>query len=301
MTLETDGQKGSPDANGTPPEPRIIAIVGMAGSSAKEANGQPENVEIWGSGTSYAVLTKKPTRWFETHSPAAWRGPGASLRAGLRDPGRYGWLQRADFPIYMLEKYDDVPTSIPYPAEDMANETFPWWWVHYQGENERWELEPYLTSGPAWALAMAVHERPDEIRIFGIDMVGDGEYAHQRACLELYIGQARGMGIKVTIPAVSPLGKDPLYGGPREFTQATLEQYRTSLVNERDRVTASYNFLNGQISATDYWLQAFGKNSLMNPIAIKALNDPQLTHEWFLAAGTPRGKGGMNVPVVTGE
>ena len=296
---ERDGPMDDSQNGQTPAPRRIIAICGIASSSAHLINEQPDGVELWGSSQTYGVVRRRIDRWFEIHDPGAWRGASASNRSQLRDPGRYGWLQQEKpFPIYMLEEYSDVPNSVAYPFQDLA-QFYTQWAARALDGNDI--IEPYLTSSIAYMLALAVYERPDEIRLLGIDMAAATEYVEQRACLEYYIGVADGLGITVAIPDVSPILKDRLYGGPREFSEAVLQHRRRDLVKERERLAAQLNWVAGQIDDCDYWLQAFGKARIMNPLSIKQLNSPK-GHEFAvsrLMVGTNRERGGQ--PVVTGD
>ncbi len=66
----------------------------------------------------------------------------------------------------------------------------------------------YLTSSTAYMMALALLEGATEIGVYGSSMaVDDTEYFWQRPCLEAWIGFAKGRGVKVTVPEVSPIGK----------------------------------------------------------------------------------------------
>lgn len=66
----------------------------------------------------------------------------------------------------------------------------------------------YLTSTPAYMMAMAILEGARHIALYGCDMaVDDAEYFFQRPCLEAWIGYAKGEGIEVFIHAASPVLK----------------------------------------------------------------------------------------------
>ncbi len=67
--------------------------------------------------------------------------------------------------------------------------------------------QAYWCSSMAYMLALAIHEGASEIALCGIDMSDEGAYAFQRPNMEYLIGVARGRGIKVSVPANSPLCK----------------------------------------------------------------------------------------------
>lgn len=89
-------------------------------------------------------------------------------------------------------------------------------WAHMQDHVEVFPFEKaeemmgstYLTSSTAYMMAYAIMEQPDEIAVYGVDMaVDDDEYFRQRPCVEAWMGLAKGKGIKITIPEVSPVMK----------------------------------------------------------------------------------------------
>lgn len=65
----------------------------------------------------------------------------------------------------------------------------------------------YFNSSIAYAMAMAIHDQAEEIGVYGADMKGSDEFGYQKPNMEYLIGLAKGLGIKVTIPAESPLCK----------------------------------------------------------------------------------------------
>lgn len=108
----------------------------------------------------------------------------------------------------------------------------------------------YLTSSPAYMMAMAILEGFEHIALFGCDMaVDDHEYFYQRPCLEGWIGYAKGLGIEVFIPEVSPLFKSKYVEG-RDYGKASgsvfSEQGFMVLADEHAKVLAK---LNGQLRA----------------------------------------------------
>lgn len=72
----------------------------------------------------------------------------------------------------------------------------------------------YLTSSVAYMIAYAVMHSYEKISIYGVDLcVDDNEYFYQRACVEAWIGLAKGRGIDVFIPSQSSILKSTyVYG-----------------------------------------------------------------------------------------
>lgn len=90
--------------------------------------------------------------------------------------------------LYMQEQY--FPFAEKYPFEEVASTT---------GD--------YFNSSISYLLALAIHEGATEIGIWGVDMSAGEEYGYQKPNCEYLIGLARGKGIPVYIPEVSPLCK----------------------------------------------------------------------------------------------
>lgn len=91
--------------------------------------------------------------------------------------------------VYVQHEVEEIPNGRAYPLAEVSKTT------------------DYLCSSVAYMLALAIHEGATEIGIWGVDMAAWEEYGYQRANMEYLIGLARGKGIKVYVPAQSPLLK----------------------------------------------------------------------------------------------
>lgn len=160
-------------------------------------------------------------RLFEIH--ANWRDFHGE---GSEDAGfHHRWLMGQKVPVYMNEVHDDIPTSVRYPLEDVTA---------LIGKTAKGN--PYLESSIAYMMALAMLEytqtkEPMKIGIWGVDLTAGTEYSYQRPNMEYLIGMARGMGIKVIIPAVSALlsselGK--LYGHWTDQERKAIEAERAA-------------------------------------------------------------------------
>jgi len=179
---------------------RSIAICGFSETSRDMANQEPPDVEIWGLNRCYTFL-KRLTRHFEVHGEAHWSG-----RNGLRDKGYLDWLRGLTVPIICCDDLPDVPQAKRFPLAQIS-ETYC----------------QYFTSSIAFMLALAVYEdylaaqrddaegRVKDIRLYGVDMSSWGEYAYQKPCVEFWLGVAKGQGITLVIPSISPVLQAPLY------------------------------------------------------------------------------------------
>ncbi len=155
-----------------------IAIVGCSPTSRHLAPFDKKDWEIWAC--NYNPAIPKFDKWFEFHSMK-------HLKTKTIDPGYYDFLKKCGKKLYVAYP-DDFPHASVFPLDKLKGK-FP----------------NYFTSTIAYLLALAILEEPEQIGLWGVDMIGDGEYAHQRACCELFVGIAMGKGIKVTISESSAL------------------------------------------------------------------------------------------------
>lgn len=179
-----------------------VAIVGCSQSKSL-APFDDESFEIWGVNNLYPHVPRG-TRWFEIHEIT--KEGETYLRRG--DPKFRGqpvndymkqmgeWTKERNCPVYMQKKWDLVPTSVPYPVEEMIK-----------------KFGGYFTNSVSWMIALAIHEGATEIHVYGVDMAVDTEYHHQRPSCEYFLGVAVGLGIKVHVPPEADLLKTRfLYG-----------------------------------------------------------------------------------------
>ena len=171
---------------------RSVAIVGFAKPSRELANQEPKEVEVWGLNTGHEFLTRYD-RWFQLH-PKNWKGP-ETLDLFGRDPIHLEFLKTCAVPVYMQHKDERIPTSIEYPLQAVCESV---------GTG-------YFTSSVAYMIGLALHEKVDEIKLFGVNASSSFEYFKQKACIEYLLGLAKGRGIKVTLTPDCPLLKAPLY------------------------------------------------------------------------------------------
>ena len=156
-----------------------VAIVGLSpsregmpwGDYTWEKWGLPWDVEHWA----------KYDRLFEIHDARELRTFPIDYLDRLNDCGR----------LYMQAAYPDFPDATVYPFDDVQKAIGPL----------------YFESTVAYMLALAIAEGAKEIALYGVDMGDDTPHGFQKANAEYFIGMARGKGIKVHIPASSPLCK----------------------------------------------------------------------------------------------
>lgn len=150
-----------------------VAIVGLSQSSRHLAPWKSPEWELWG--LAWDTERYRFHRTFEMHDRADLeKFYGDRLEA---------YLEKASY-------CNRLYTPENYPFDAVAADVGDYW-----------------CSSIAYMLALAIHEGAEEIGVYGVDMRGDDEYGYQKPNCEYLIGLARGRGIKVHIPDVSPLCK----------------------------------------------------------------------------------------------
>jgi hypothetical protein len=156
----------------------------------------------------------KADRLFEIHDRANWL-------AHTSDHRRVQRLNGAKCPVYMRELHADIPRAVVYPLEavvsrfgDVCPNTRP----------------DFFASTIDYMLALCALERPDEVRLYGINMTGRTEYAYQLPSCQYWVGLLRGLGVPVWIHPSSPLCKlRAQYGSPEWSTPAVQQRYAREL------------------------------------------------------------------------
>lgn len=191
-----------------------IAICGFASSSRHLI---PYDDKDWVIGAMNQFYRHAPRAdyWFDIHSN--WREsnvPGTDHPRALREIG---------FPVFMIERADDVPNSVRYPIErliekfgvDYFTSTVSYmiaWAIDVidQAVAKRMSSVRWTASAPTLADAQAFTRSlyaEYTIGIFGIDLIVGDEYDFQKACAEFWLGVANARGIDIQIPSHSALLK----------------------------------------------------------------------------------------------
>lgn len=218
-----------------------VAILGSASSSCNMAPFGDPSFEIWGLGWR---PMPRCDRWFEMH---LWQ---VCLDVG---PEYLRMLSETKQPVYMLEVRREVPTSVRFPIEEMTACFGP----RLLGTDKR---HPYWASSVAYMIAMAITEGFKHIEVWGVDMLTDGEYQHQRPNCEWLLGIAEGRGIETYVPPESALLKMGfLYGYDLEDVKKSISA--TDLekwVNEqKNKMTQQRDQHQGHAVACDGARQAY--------------------------------------------
>jgi len=169
-----------------------VCIVGFSESTRDDAPFDDSSYEFWGMNNLWQHVEAPWSRWFEMHTPAFIE------RHREKWPKYPEWLKTTKIPVYMQQQYPEIPSSRMYPLEEVQTKLAL--------KLNSPELE-YFASTVAYAICLAYHEGVEELAIYGVDMVKDTEWEHQRPNCEYLIGLLRGAGIKVHVPQRSALLK----------------------------------------------------------------------------------------------
>jgi len=211
---------------------KTVCIVGMAPTTSHLVALEPAGSEVWGLNQGHALFTSevmsKFTRWFQVH-------PWPEM-VDCQNPelGHLEFLRTTKLPVYLEElNPEGCPNGLRYPYEEVCQTI---------GGS-------YLTSAPAYMLALAIHEGFERIRIYGVDMANATEYQDQRPCFEFLLGMALGKGIQVWLPPGCPLLKGPLYAKTVYVTTSTIQQRLRSWLATRDRLLGEWHEYEGRVKA----------------------------------------------------
>jgi len=134
------------------------------------------------------------------------RVTGADIPAGkyLRPEQHLAWLENHSKAHQVWLQSDPPPgwtNARRFPREEILKEfedlVFP---------DPSWRV-PYIASGPAWILLLALRDHCTDLYITGIHLATQREYVDQRPNFEYLLAYAKGRGVRVHLPAGTPLCK----------------------------------------------------------------------------------------------
>jgi hypothetical protein len=231
-------------------EPRKkVALVGFASTTRHLAPYDDSEWEIWCLNEAHhAPWLRRITRWFQIHQEWDFMKGGNQSYEGHRK-----WLlEKHDFPIYMQQEFEQVPSCVVYPLDEIVE--------RFLGNVKRGnEVNKYFTSSYSYMMAMALLEDFDEIGTWGFEMATDTEFRYQKGSTEFWMGLAAGLGKEVRITPECQLLSGAMYGweASRMINRQRLEYYVGAWGKKRDAQLAKYQQLNG-------------KRMMLNELASKA-------------------------------
>lgn len=203
-----------------------VAIIGSHPRTRGNFDFNRTDADVWVFNEALkSPWCKRADAVFQMHDPIIWRSS-----TNRNDPKHYEWLQNTDIPVYMQEKYEDVPASIKFPLNELIADLF--------GD---YKPIPYITSSVAYALALAVYLKYKKIEVYGVEMETNTEYGHQRIGVAFWIGIAIGRGIEIDFHSDSILNA-PLYGydGAARIDKEKFEQRIDELKAVADKFKVQY-------------------------------------------------------------
>jgi hypothetical protein len=187
---------------------KTLAIVGRAKETRDFAPFDKPEVDLWAFNDN-AMRLPRVSAVFELHPDA--------LTADRYEPEYKEWLRLPhSFPIWMHETHPEIPASRPYPRHAI-NALYLYGLLH--GEEK---VEDFYTSGPAYALALAIYQRYQRIELYGIELYDNG-YRKQGDCIFFWLGTAAAHGIEIAIHEKSNLYSSALYPFPTERRHHAIE------------------------------------------------------------------------------
>ena len=189
------------------PPRKKVAIIGFASNTLHLVPWDDPTFELWGLNQGHMNFKRRADRWFEMHLPDAV--------TDVRDPQYLDFLKKLDIPLYMIQRYEEFPTSCRYPIEDA---------IQYVGRD-------YFQSSPAFMAILAAMEGFEEIHFYGINLAIGDEYFYEKPNMEFLLGLLEGKGIKCVVPHASALLKQ--YRRYGYFVDARPAQQLKTLLNAR--------------------------------------------------------------------
>ena len=179
-------------------------------------NWERTDCEYWCWNEIGSLKDDRPDYWakrvdllIQIHASPIWRNHGNLNHGRQQENGNsnshYDWLQRPhEYPIYMHEHYEDVPSSVKYPLDEIIETLLPNIWRDINDPNKEYSEKKVtkvsnFTSSFSYAMALAIYKGKKRIELHGIEMTSDTEYVRQRPGGFFWIGLAVGRGIEVVL------------------------------------------------------------------------------------------------------
>ena len=218
-----------------------VAIVGFTGTREQAPYNDPE-FEIWTVNNLYRFVPRQD-RVFELHTREQI---AADLTHGVDGKTYVEELASMTIPVYMQEKYPDIPASIKYPLDKMIDE------FGIERSNINHKPDAYFTNSISFMIALAIYEGFKEIHVYGVDLAIGVEYIEQRPSCEYYLGIAKGRGIKLFLPIESDLLKTRfIYGYDEVRKDAWMKKMESTLKHMNTQKQQSDMVIRNQQSVSD--------------------------------------------------
>lgn len=237
-----------------------VAICGFAGTTRHLAPYDDQEWEIWGLNEAHRQpWMRRITRWFQLHQ--RW---DFTKQENISYKEHWEWLQKEHpFPIYMQEKYDEIPSSVEFPMDQITGEYLSHTrrGLKLGGVEMPTEINKYFTSSFAFMCSLAILEGFKNIAVFGFEMATDTEYRYQKGSTEYWLGIATAVckerGGKLFLPKDCRLLNGAIYGYEvsRMINRQRLEFLRGRFDNELKMAQNNQNRVNGRRQEVDHLFQ----------------------------------------------
>jgi len=168
----------------------MLCIVGTA-QTIMAAPYDDDKFEIWS--VAQAISYPAFKRWdvlYEMHTEGYWRDPNVLKRLS----------ETKGVPLVMHDQYDEIPTSVRYPIEEMVSK-----YRRYHTTSITymlvWALHSFLTTG-----------KPQHLSLCGVHMEAREEYTVQRPACEYWLARLEQAGVDIQIAGGAILAAQGLYG-----------------------------------------------------------------------------------------
>ena len=218
-----------------------VAILGFTATNKMAPFNDPE-FEIWTVNNLYRFVPRQD-RIFELHTREQI---AAEPVHGVSGATYIDELATMKIPVYMQERYPDIPSSVKYPLDKMIEE------FGIERSNVNHKPDAYFTNSISFMIALAIYEGFKEIHVYGVDMAIGVEYIEQRPSCEYYLGIARGRGIKMFLPIESDLLKTRfIYGYDDIRKDAWMKKMESTLQHMNTQKQQSDMVIRNQQSVSD--------------------------------------------------
>lgn len=181
---------------------KTVAIVGSHTRTRNEVPWDNQEIDIWVFNESASIgWPERVDGVFQMHDEPIWKNP-----KNRNDPKYPKWMRRPhNYPVWMLDKYKEVPASESFPLDDICDELLA---NLYKGEKR----VRFFTSSVAYAIAQAINMGYEAIELYGVEMESETEYRYQGEGVHFWLGVAVGRGLTVRVAEKTRLFTEPLYG-----------------------------------------------------------------------------------------
>jgi hypothetical protein len=215
-----------------------VSLLGFALPTRDLTPWNDPDMDFWGLNERYNhgnFQIDKASAWFQIHPLANCMRPDNNN--DLKHPE---WLRaKHDFPIFMQQQYEDVPSSVKFPL----------------AQCNQYLNRPagYYSSGVAYMLVLAMYLGFQRIELYGIQMETETEYFKQRPNLEYLIGYGRAKGIDIYLPEACSIARSEVYAYKSLDTpfRQQLEWRKKTIEKSMEKVMGDLNKSLGNMQTLD--------------------------------------------------